>query len=149
MSGMDLIFDIELKNESWIIKDVNTNYEISLDKRIFNFVIRVIKYLKTIEKSVINNVISYQLAKCSSSMGANYEEAQGASSRKDFLHKVAISHREAKETNYWLRVVKGAEIDDSKELDYLINESRELKKILGSIVGKVRKSRKGEVGSEK
>ena len=68
------------------------------------------------------------------------EEAQGASSKKDFIAKTAIAHREAKETNYWLRIVKGSDIDTSTDLDFLIQESMELRNILGSIVGKVRKN---------
>ena len=138
---------IDRENGFWVVKDINSNYVISLDKRIFNFVIKSIKYLKNIEKSIINNVIIYQLTKCSSSMGANYEEAQGASSKRDFLSKVSISHREAKETNYWLRIIKEADIDNSNELENLLAESYELRNILGSIVGKIRRTK--DHGSKK
>jgi len=136
------------KNSKVFVAEPAREYEIPLDKRIFNFVVRVIKYLKTIQKSTITNVIIYQLTKAASSTGANYEESQGASSRNDFLAKTAIAHREAKESNYWLRLIKGSEIDRSEELDSLIKESAELRNILGSIVGKVRKS-KQEAGSQK
>ncbi|HDH31751.1 MAG TPA: four helix bundle protein [Candidatus Wolfebacteria bacterium] len=57
------------------------------------------------------------------------------------MFKVAIAHREIKETNYWLRLIKGSELDDCDELNYLIKESGELQKFLGSIVGKVRKKK--------
>ena len=59
------------ENGKYFVKESSGNYEIPLDKRIFNFVVRVIKYLKTIKKSTITNVIIYQLTKASSSTGAN------------------------------------------------------------------------------
>ena len=87
------------------------------------------------------NVVRYQLAKSSTSAGANYEEAQAGSSKPDFNNKVRISLREMRESNYWLRVIK-ATLPKSKfedELNYLIDESEQLKKILGSIVTKTNK----------
>jgi four helix bundle protein len=67
------------------------------------------------------------------------DESQGGSSKTDFSNKVRISLREMRESNYWLRIIKRTvkEINIS-ELDYLIKESAELKKILGSIVQKSR-----------
>jgi len=134
-------YEIKIENGKYLIKEKSGNYAIPLDKRIFNFVVRIIKYLQKIQKSTINNVIIYQLTKAASSIGANYDEAQGASSKNDFVAKVAIAHREAKESHYWLRLIKASDIDDSDELDNLIQESFELRNILGSIVGKIRKSK--------
>jgi four helix bundle protein len=87
------------------------------------------------------NVIRYQLAKSSTLSGPNYEEAQAGSSKPDFNNKVRISLREMRESNYWLRVIK-ATLNDNKfndELLSLIDESLQLKKILGSIVTKTNK----------
>ena len=86
-------------------------------------------------------MVRYQLAKSSSSSGANYEEAQAGSSKPDFNNKVRISLREMRESNYWLRIIKST-LNDNKlneDLDYLIDESDQLKKILGSIVTKTNK----------
>ena len=84
-----------------------------------------------------------QLTKSSTSTGANYEEAQGGYSRADFRTKISISLKEMRETNYWLRVIKNTEISKNlEELNYLINESDELKKILGSIFSKTRPDNK-------
>ena len=132
---------IEKNDNRFFIKESGKEYNIPLEKRIFDFVIRVIKYLKIIQKSTINNVIVYQLTKAATSEGANYEEAQGASSKNDFIAKTAIAHREAKEAHYWLRIIKGSDIDVGTELEYLIQESKELRNILGSIVGKARKNK--------
>lgn len=112
--------------------------ENDLTMRLFNFAVRTINFLKTLPESPEVKVIRYQLIKSSSSSGANYEEAQAGSSKADFTNKVRISLREMRESNYWLRLIK-ATIDktfDINELEWLINESSELKKILGSIVQK-------------
>lgn len=107
--------------------------------RLFEFAVRVIEFLKTIPYSPENKVIRTQLAKSSTSSGANYEESQGGSSRLEFTNKIRISTREMRESNYWLRITKRTirEIDIS-EIDFLIRESFELKSILGSIVQKCR-----------
>ena len=110
-----------------------------LCERLFEFAVRVIEFLKTVKYSPENKTIRSQLSKSACSSGANYEEAQGGSSKADFCNKVRISLREMRESNYWLRIIKRTikEIDNS-ELEYLINESTELKKILGSIAQKSR-----------
>ena len=114
----------------------------NLNDRLFNFAVRVLKYLPILPNSPEFKVIRYQLAKSSTSSGANYEESQAGSSRADFNNKVRISLREMRESNYWLRIIratlKGAE--ENKELQYLIEESNQLKKILGSIAIKTNKS---------
>ena len=110
-----------------------------LSKRLFDFSVRVIKLLKTLPNTPENNIIKYQLIKSSSSSGANYEEAQAGTSRPDFNNKVRISLKEKRESNYWLRLIKATLENkrfDFNELDYLIVESSELAKILGSIVNK-------------
>lgn len=112
--------------------------ENDLTLRLFTFAVRTINFLKTLPDSPEVKVIRYQLIKSSSSSGANYEEAQAGSSKADFTNKVRISLREMRESNYWLRLIK-ATIDKTfniNELEWLINESSELKKILGSIVQK-------------
>ena len=107
-----------------------------LNIRLFEFAIRVLKFLKSLPLNPECKVIRYQLAKSSGSAGANYEEAQAGSSRADFNNKIRISLREIRESNYWLRIIKSLVITklNRKELEYLINESSELKKILGSIL---------------
>ncbi len=68
-------------------------------------------------------MICYQLAKSSTSVGANYEEAQAGASKADFKNKVKISLKEARESNYWLRVVKALETSENIELNRMLNES--------------------------
>ena len=97
-----------------------------LQQRLFSFAVRVFNFLKTMPKEPEYSVVRYQLAKSSTSSGANYEEAQAASSKPDFIYKNEISLREMRESNYWLRLL--AATDQSNKLNL-----EELKKILGSV----------------
>ena len=119
------------------MKENGKKYENDLEKRTFRFSVDIIKFLKTIKYSKENDVIKYQLAKASTSIGANYEEAQGAFSKEDFRYKMSICFRESKEANYWLRILKEVGISNNETLDDLIRESHELKNIFASIMKKI------------
>ncbi|MCK4530083.1 MAG: four helix bundle protein [Candidatus Marinimicrobia bacterium] len=112
-----------------------------LSKRLFKFSVRVMKLTKQFPNIPEFNVIRYQLVKSASSSGANYEEAQAATSRADFHHKTKISLREIREANYWLRQLEEIVSDElgQNEIKLLIRESSELKNILGSIALKTKK----------
>ena len=110
--------------------------ENDLLKRTFNFGISCLKFLRKLESNPENNLIRFQLGKSCTSIGANYEESQAGSSKADFTNKVKIALREARETNYWLRVLKELNDSNDESLELLINESQELKNILGAIVVK-------------
>ena len=97
----------------------------------FEFSLRIIELYKylTIEKK--EYILSKQLLKSATSIGANIEEATAAQSRKDFLSKMSIASKEARETTYWLRLlIKSDYITD----DGILNNSIEIKKIITSIV---------------
>ena len=106
-----------------------------LGKRLFDFAVRIIKFCRTLPRGKEYEIIKYQLVKSATSSGSNYEEAQGAISKPDFYNKIIISLKEMRESNYWLRIIKKIK-DSESELNILINESLELKKILGSISSK-------------
>ena len=112
-----------------------------LIERLFNFSVSTINFLKRLPNTPEFKIIRYQLAKSSTSSGANYEEAQAGSSRADFSNKVRISLREMRESNYWLRIISAAneKLSIDKELLNLIDESEQLKNILGSIATKTKK----------
>jgi four helix bundle protein len=111
-----------------------------LSNRLLEFSINTIKLLRKIANTEEYKIIKHQLIKSSTSSGANYEEAQGGSSRADFRNKVFISLKEMRESNYWLKVLKG--INNKPELNSeiveLVNETQELKNILGSIASKLK-----------
>ncbi len=107
-----------------------------LQGRLFLFVVDVIKMLRTLKGGNDLRIIRNQLGKSATSSGANYEEAQAAVSRADFAYKVAISLKEMRESNYWLRILEELYLSNS-EVARLSLESFELKNILGSITLKV------------
>ena len=108
------------------------------------FAIRSIKLINKFPKELALQEIARQLIRSASSIGANLEEADAASSRKDFFHKVSISYKEARESRYWLDLILEAEQlhnqANIKEAGALRNEAVELCKILYSIFGKKDKS---------
>ena len=116
--------------------------ENDLSKRLLNFAIDVIKLLRKLPNTEEYRIIKHQLIKSSTSSGANYEEAQGGSSKADFTNKVRISLKEMRESNYWLKIINGIILDNNTEkYDLLIQESKELKNILGAICVKTERKR--------
>ena len=112
-----------------------------LSERLITFAVDVIKLLRKFPGTSEYKIIINQLVKSSTSSGANYEEAQGASSKADFTNKVRISLKETRESNYWLKVLKGVNANEklNQEINNLIKESQELKNILGSICAKTKR----------
>jgi four helix bundle protein len=102
-------------------------------ERTFQFAVRVLQAVRQLPDDPSTRVVAYQLAKSATSVGANVEEADGAESRRDFVHKMSISRKEARESRYWLRVVRAA-ILDGKEFSALEQESDELVRILSTII---------------
>lgn len=108
-----------------------------LEERTFEFAKRCRDFIKKLPKSVTNLEYGKQLARASGSQAANYIEANESLSKKDFIMRIKICRKEAKESRLWLRL---CDIGDKKELDKeqkdLIKESTELMNIFGSIVRK-------------
>lgn len=108
-----------------------------LEERTFQFAKAVRLYIKTLPKTTANIEDSKQLVRSSGSIGANYREANESLSKKDFLMRVKISRKEAKESAYWLRSVHEInEFKNNKDVLNLIQEANELKKILSAIIEK-------------
>jgi four helix bundle protein len=107
-----------------------------LEERTFQYAKNVCVFCKKIEKNLSNNEYHKQLIRPSASIGANYIEANEALSKKDFLMRVKISRKEAKESIFWLRLIKETNEEINTQIDNLLNESLQLKKILSSIIEK-------------
>lgn len=110
-----------------------------LEERTFQFAKNVRIFLKILPATVANFEDGKQLIRASESVGANYREANEAHSKKDFLLRLKISRKEAKESGYWLRLINEAnDLEESilKEGLRLMNESVELKKIFSAIIEK-------------
>lgn len=101
-----------------------------LEDRTFEFARRVRLLVKQLVKTAANIEDGKQLIRSSGSVGANYIEANESFSRKDFFMRIKICRKEAKESNYWLRLLEM----QSAEKDYLTNEANELTNIFGAII---------------
>lgn len=113
----------------------------NIKERSFGFGVRIIKFVQKLPRNYVGAKIGGQLIEAATSLGANVEEATGGFSKRDFTYKMAIALKEGRESNYWLRLIKHSELYKSQELDELISESEELRRILTSIV-KTSKERK-------
>jgi four helix bundle protein len=104
----------------------------------FKFGIRIIKLSKYLVDKKRGFVLADQVLASGTSIGANLEEAFAAVSRKEFIAKNAISYKEARETHYWLRLLKESEMIEPKLADSLIADCEELCKILSAIIKSTR-----------
>jgi four helix bundle protein len=99
----------------------------------YGFALRIIKLYLWL-KDQKHFEISGQLLKSGTSIGANIEEALAGQSKKDFLAKMSIASKEARETNYWLRLLRDSGILNPQQSQSILSESEELLKLLTSIV---------------
>jgi len=105
-----------------------------LEERTARFGENIIDFVKTLPINPINNELISQIVKSGTSVGANYMEADGAESKKDFRHKIAICKKEAKETEHWLRMIAKANPDRKEKCKELWSEAQELTLIFSSIL---------------
>jgi len=94
---------------------------------------RILQICKLLPRIPECDGIRKQLASAGTSIGANFEEADGAITKKDFINKVAIARKEAKETKYWLQIINSIYFDNTR-LSEDIRESEELISILSAII---------------
>jgi len=115
----------------------NTKPVYDLEERTFQFAKQVRIFVKTLPNTLANLEDSKQLIKASGSVGANYREANEALSKKDFLMRIKISRKEAKESVYWLRLINETnDLKNKNDAERLLQEATELKKIFSAIVEK-------------
>ncbi|MFQ5605249.1 MAG: four helix bundle protein [bacterium] len=99
----------------------------------YDFALRVIKLYKYLVEEKKGYVLSKQILRSGTSVGANVEEAIGGQSRRDFAAKISIAYKEARETHYWLRLLLDSHFLDKDPARSLLRDCEELVKILGSI----------------
>lgn len=114
------------------MNQLNNKYD--LEERTAKFGGSVILFLKKIPQNSINSVLIKQLVRSATSIGANYLEANNASSRKDFKNKIFICKKEAQETKHWLRMLAVTETNYKNEIRKLWRETQELTMIFQKIV---------------
>ncbi len=111
---------------------LNDNYD--LEERTAKFGEDILKFIKGIQENNKNKPIISQLVRLATSIGANYMEACGAESKKDFIHKISISKKEARETKHWLRMLAVLLPSAKNIIRKLWQEAHELTLIFSKII---------------
>jgi four helix bundle protein len=118
---------------------VKNGQKFDIQERTFKFAVRVVKLVNQMPRTIAGIEVGRQVVRSATSIGANVEEADAAESKRDFIHKMGIAQKEARETRYWLRIIKATLLDDD-EVQTLTKESDELVRILYTIVRNARQS---------
>jgi four helix bundle protein len=122
------------QNNSQNDKNQKQNGKIyDIRQRILAFAIEIVGVCRQLPKTLEYEQIRKQLIRSATSIGANYEEADGTLTKKDFLHKAAIARKEAKETRYWLMILQSTQAPTKEMADYL-QEVEEIISILSAII---------------
>jgi four helix bundle protein len=103
-------------------------------ERTFSFACRIVRLHRVLSRRAANRTLASQILRSGTSIGANLEEANGASSRADFIAKTRIALKEARETHYWLRVLRGSAVVAEASIQPLETEANEIVAILTAIV---------------
>ncbi len=102
--------------------------------RIYNFILKLIKFIDNLPKNRAADIISKQLLRSGTSIGANYIEAQAASSKKDFTNFFHYSLKSANESKFWIAILKDSGKANKESADELLKELIEISNILGSSI---------------
>jgi four helix bundle protein len=102
--------------------------------RIFNFIVEVLRFIDRLPKTYSNQIIIGQATRSVTSMGANSQEADGTSTRKDFIHCLTIVRKESKETVYWLKLIEKLNSRYAAETFSIVSEGNEIVAIVSTII---------------
>jgi four helix bundle protein len=102
----------------------------ALKTKSYKFAIRIVKMSRLLSEEKREYILSKQVLRSGTSIGANIEEANQGQSKIDFIHKLSISLKEAVETNYWLRILRDTGYLNEKEAESILEDCRELEKML-------------------
>ena len=115
--------------------------DIDIQDRTFKFGVRIIKFVDKLPHTLSAAEIGKQVLRSGTSIATNMEEANGAESKSDFIHKVSIAYKEARETRLWLGLIKAAILPDAVEVTELHAECDEIVRILFAILRTARANR--------
>ena len=116
------------------MKNDNVKFKTEFKTRIYNFVLRLIKFIDKLPKDTISSVISQQLIRSGTSILANYVEANSASSRKDFTNFFTHSLKSANESKVWLTLLRDTNKGNKDEIEWLLKELTEIANILATSI---------------
>jgi four helix bundle protein len=106
----------------------------------YDFALKIIRIYKYLSQEKKEFVLSKQLLRSGTSIGANVEESIGGQSKADFFAKITIAYKETRETSYWIRLLKDSDYLTLEQSDDLLKDVEELLKIIGSIQKTLRNS---------
>lgn len=112
-----------------------------IHERVYRFVLSVLRFLRKLRRSQENLVIIDQVARSVTSVGANDQEADGVSTKREFVHCYTVVRRELKETVYWLRLIGDLNPKLTSEVKNLLDEGEELIKIVSKIIDNARRGK--------
>lgn len=116
------------------MQNQDSKLKTELKHRAYQYSIKVIEFLDALPKDISSQVITKQLLRSATSIGANIVEAKGASSKKDFTNFFCYALKSANESLYWLGLLRDAKRINNSQLEYLLSETKELANILGSSI---------------
>jgi len=118
---------------------MNDKYKtIDITDRTFDFGVRIVKLVNQMPRTPAGFSIGGQTIRSGTSIGANIQEAQSAHSRKEFIYKMNIALNEARETEYWLKIIIQVDMLNTSVVKALIIENEEIIKILSTIIKKTK-----------
>ena len=106
----------------------------AIEEKSFQFAVRIVKLCRYLRDEKKEFILSKQLLRAGTSIGANISESQQAQSRPDFISKLCIALKEASETNYWLRLLRATDYLSETEYRTMIVQCKELERLLTSIL---------------
>jgi len=121
------------------MKQFSNNEKYNLEERTAKFGEEIVKFCKAVKQDPITKSLVSQVVRSGTSIGANYMEANAASSRKDFQNKIFICKKEAQETKHWFRMIAVATPELKEEIRKLWQEAQELTMIFQKITNSLRK----------
>lgn len=105
-----------------------------IEERTFRFAVAIVTFVRGLPRDTAGYAIGRQLIRSGTSIGANFEEAMGGFSPEDFLYKASLAYKEARETLYWLRVVRDSQLVNDDMVTPLVVEALAISKILRKTV---------------
>lgn len=125
------------------MQDKPKSYADQLEERLIDFAVRIIKLSAALPSSPAGCHMANQILRSGTSPAANYGEARGAESRADFTHKLRIVIKELNETKIWLTVIERSELIPGKKINPLVEECRELSRIIQATLKSLKTGGKG------
>jgi four helix bundle protein len=112
--------------EQGLVNEEGSSYAYDLEERLIAFAVLVCTIAERLPSNRVGNHVAGQLIRCGTSPAPNYGEAQGAESRKDFIHKMKVCQKELRETHVWLKFVKRMKLYETDDLETALKEGNEL-----------------------